>query len=108
MTFKHDNAIITIGSIVKVGKMMAKRRLKKNVKIGLIALAGTVVITTGIIIGVKKNKEHQKLLASYEYKLENHGYKDEALEYLLSQDDTIKDLVLEKDYNEHLVDFFKQ
>lgn len=87
---------------------MVKRRLKKTVKIGLIAIAGVAVITTSVIIGVNKHKKHQALLASYEYRLENHGYKGEELEYLLEQDDKIKDLALEKEYNDHFVEFFKQ
>lgn len=88
--------------------MMAKRRLKKSVKIGLIIFAVLIVLMVGIIIGVKKYKKHQAYIASYEYKLGELGYKDEMLEYLLNQDDKIKDIVLEKEYNENIVDFLKQ
>lgn len=87
---------------------MVKRRLKKSVKIGLVIFGVLVILIIGTIIGVKKHKKHKEYIASYEYKLGELGYKDEQLEYLLSQDDKIKDIVLEKEYNENIVDFLKQ
>ena len=39
---------------------MAKRRLKKSVKFGLIIIIAIIVVIIGIIIGVKKNKEHKE------------------------------------------------
>lgn len=88
--------------------MAVKRRLKKSAKIGLIIIAVIVVLIIGIIVGVGKYKEHKKYLDSYEYKLQKVGYKDDELSYLLEQDNKIKDFVLTKDYNEHMVDFLKQ
>ncbi len=87
---------------------MAKRRLKKSVKIGLGIIASVIIVIIGIIIGVKKYQDHKKYIASYEYKLTNVGYNEEELNYLLEQDDKIKDKLLDIDYNEKIVDFLKQ
>lgn len=87
---------------------MAKRRLKKSVKIILIFFISIIIVMIGIIIGIKKHKEHKQYLASYEYKLGSLGYKDDELEYLLSVDEEIKNYILEREYNEHIVDFLKQ
>ncbi len=87
---------------------MAKRRLKKKVKIGLIVVAIIIVLIIAIVVGINSYKKHQTYIASYEYKLEALGYKDDQLEYLLKQDNKIKDAILNKKYNEHIVDFLKQ
>ena len=87
---------------------MKKRRLKKSVKIALIIFVAVIIAIIAIVVGVKKHKEHKAYLASYEYKLGELGYKEESLEYLLKQEDKIKDIVLTKEYNEQIIDFMKQ
>lgn len=108
LTSNPYNAMITSDNIVKVGRDMAKRRLKKNVKISLIILVILIVLIIGIIIGVNKYKKHQEYLDSYEYKLSELGYKDDELNYLLEQTTEVKDIILNMEYNEHIVAFFKQ
>lgn len=87
---------------------MAKRKLKKNVKLGIIIIAALIVVIIGIIIGINKYKKHKEYLASYEYKLSELGYKDDELSYLLEQEDEKKNKILELEYDEHIIDFFKQ
>ena len=87
---------------------MAKRRIKKSVKIGLIIFAILVVVIIIVIIGVGTYKKHQEYLASYEYKLSELGYENDNLSYLLEQSDEIKNKILNMDYDDHIVDFLKQ
>lgn len=87
---------------------MAKRRIKKSVKICLIIFSVLVVAIIIVIIGVSKYKKHQEYLASYEYKLSELGYEGANLNYLLEQNDDVKNKILNMDYNEHTVDFLKQ
>ena len=87
---------------------MAKRRIKKSVKIGLIIFAILVVVIIIVIIGVGNYKKQQEYLASYEYKLSELGYENDNLSYLLEQSDEIKNKILNMDYDDHIVDFLKQ
>lgn len=87
---------------------MAKRRIKKSVKIGLIIFAILVVVIIIVIICVGKYKKHQEYLTSYEYKLSELGYENDNLSYLLEQSDEIKNKILNMDYDDHIVDFLKQ
>ncbi len=87
---------------------MKKRKLKKNVKICLIIFVALVIIITCVVIGIKKHKKHLEYIASYEYKLSELGYNGDKLEYLLKQDDDIKDFVLNHEYDELIIDFLKQ
>ena len=87
---------------------MAKRRIKKSVKIGLIIFAILVVVIIIVIIGVGNYKKHQEYLTSYEYKLSELGYENDNLSYLLEQSDEIKNKILNMDYDDHIVDFLKQ
>lgn len=88
--------------------MAVKRRLKKSVKYGIIILIGLIVIAVAVLIIQDKKRKHEKWINSYEYKLTEKGYNGEEVEYLLRQDDKIKDTLLEKEYNEKIIPFLKE
>ena len=88
--------------------MAVKRRIKKSVKYGIIVLISLIIITIAVSTFIKKQKEHEEYLASYEYKLGQIGYNEEEIEFLLKQDNNIKDTLLEKEYNEKIIPFLKE
>ena len=88
--------------------MAVKRRLKKSVKYGIFILIGLIAITIAVLYFQNKKKEHERWINSYEYKLTEKGYNGEEVEYLLKQDNIIKDTLLEREYNEKIIPLLKE
>ena len=88
--------------------MAVKRRLKKSVKYGIFILIGLIAITIAVLYFQNKKKEHERWINSYEYKLTEKGYNGEEVEYLLRQDNIIKDTLLEREYNEKIIPLLKE
>lgn len=78
-----------------------KRRIKKGPIIKLIIV---ILLIISIIFGIKKII----YLNSDEYKLKEIGYNDKQIEEILSLDKLYKKKIMSIDYNEFLLDLFKE
>lgn len=80
---------------------MKKRRLKKNVKYGIIG----VILFLFIIIFLIKFINYRN---SDEYKLKEKGYNKEEIKEILNLDETKKNKILEIEYNENILKFVNE
>jgi len=80
---------------------MKKRKLKKNVKYGLIGILVFIIL----IIFLVKFISYRN---SNEYKLKAKGYSKEEIKEILNLDDDKKNKILEMDYNENILSFVNE
>lgn len=78
-----------------------KRRIKKG---PIIKLLIVITLVIAIIIGIKKII----YLNSDEYKLKEIGYNESQITEILKLDETYKNKIMSIDYNEFLLDLFKE
>ncbi len=80
---------------------MKKRKLKKNVKYGLIGILIFIIL----IIFLVKFISYRN---SNEYKLKEKGYSKEEIKEILNLDEDKKNKILEMDYNENILNFVNE